>query len=286
MLVVTRLQWSTAMMFRSSTALVILGASVFAIPVFSQQAVQPQPRQAQPGQAQPQAGQPGRPGIPSQGPGQAHPMVTEQSIAACLAIANQEEITIAKWASEKTKNKDVKEFAKHLIDDHEAFLKKLQRFTPEAQNTTLETASAESGAAQPGRVQQAGAQQPQQGQAQQAQAQPQQRPVQQTAGQQPQQGPQGAPIDLVRLDREIAQQCLSAAKKKMGEKDSDKFDACFVGHQLAKHEAMKTKLEVLQRHVSGEFAQVLADGSKAVDKHLKDAEKLMDDLVDVKSSKK
>lgn len=261
------------MMFRPSAAFVFLSASVIALPAFAQQA---QP--AQPGQpAQPRPGQVS----PSQGPNQGSPMINEQSMATCLAIANQEEIAIAEFASEKSKNKDVKEFAQMLIEDHQEFLKKLQRFTPEARSTTLQ----ETASTQPGGVQPAGGAAAQPVQRQPAQQQPaqQQQPnqqIQQTAGQQ--QGRPAAPVDLVRLDREIAQQCLSDSKKKLGEKDGAKFDACFVGHQIAKHEAMKTKLTVMQRHASGEFAQLLADAGKSVDKHLKEAEKIMDDLVDVK----
>jgi predicted outer membrane protein len=276
------------MMFRKSTALVIASTHVFAANVSGQQNAQP----AQPGQ-------PARPGVqvqvnPSQGAVQ-HPMVTEQSLAACLAIANQEEVAIAQFVSEKTKNDDVKEFTKMLIDDHQAFLKKLQRFTPEARNSTLQqTASTESGVQQAGganqavnaqttaRTQAQGGANPQQQPAAQAQPQRQGQPIQQTAGQ----AQSRQPIDLVQLHREIAQQCLTDAKKNMEEKEGAKFDACFIGHQIASHEAMKTKLTVFQRHASGEFAQLLSEGIKSTEKHLKDAEKIMDDLADVKDSKK
>jgi len=263
-------------MFRKTIATLILGASVSVGSAFAQNAAQP----AQPAQ-------PARPGVQVQvNPnGQAvatqpamRPAADQHTLAACLAIANQEEVSIAEFASDKTKNKDVKEFAKMVIDDHQAFLKKLQKFAPEARDANLDhQASASQPAVQAaGGVAQAQPQQPAQNQ--------QGRPIQQVAAQGEQR--QAGPIDVIQLHREIAQQCLTDAKKKMSDESSDRFDACFIGHQIAKHSAMKTTLTVFQRHSSGEFAQLLSEGIQTTDKHLKDAEKIMDDLADHHKSSK
>jgi predicted outer membrane protein len=254
------------MMFPKSATTMVLSASLMATPVFAQQAQPVQP------------GQPARPGVQVQVnpnttgaravPGQvASAPINEHTLAACVAIANQEEVAIAKMAADKAKDKDVKEYAKMLVDDHQGFLKKLQRFAPEAQET-LQAASSQPNQS---RVQPAG------GAAQlQTQAQPTAQPGQaiQQAGAQA----AGSQIDVIQLHREVAQQCLADAKKKMGEMDGDKFDICFIGHQIAKHEEMKTKLTVFQRHASGEFAQLLAAGLETTETHLKKAEEIMKDL--------
>lgn len=252
------------MMFPKSATTMLLSASFMAAPALAQQAQPVQP------------GQPARPGVQVQvnpngtagarvATGQtASAPINEHTLAACVAIANQEEVAIAKMAADKAKHKEVKEFAKMLAEDHQGFLKKLQRFAPEAQ----ETLQAASGQSNQSRVQTAGATagQPQ------AQAQPGQA-IQQVAGQ-----AQTAPIDVIQLHREVAQQCLADAKKKMGEMEGEKFDFCFMGHQIAKHEEMKTKLTVFQRHASGEFAQLLATGLETTETHLKKAEEIMKDL--------
>ncbi len=259
------------MMFPKSATTMVLSASLMATPVLAQQAQPVQP------------GQPARPGVQVQvnpnatgaraAPGQiASAPINEHTLAACVAIANQEEVAIAKMAADKAKDKDVKEYARMLVDDHQGFLKKLQRFAPEAQET-LQAASSQSNQL---RVQPAGgAAQPQA----QAQAQPTAQPGQaiQQAGAQVAGSSQ---IDVIQLHREVAQQCLADAKKKMGEMDGDKFDICFIGHQIAKHEEMKTKLTVFQRHASGEFAQLLAAGLETTETHLKKAEEIMKDLDD------
>jgi predicted outer membrane protein len=254
------------MMFPKSATTMLLSASFMATPVLAQQAQPVQP------------GQPARPGVQVQvnpngtagarvATGQiASVPINEHTLAACVAIANQEEVAIAKMAADKAKHKDVKEFAKMLAEEHQGFLKKLQRFAPEAQ----ETLQAASGQSNQSRVQTAGATagQPQaQTAAQTGQA------IQQVAGQ-----AEAAPIDVIQLHREVAQQCLADTKKKMGEMEGEKFDFCFIGHQIAKHEEMKTKLTVFHRHASGEFAQLLASGLETTETHLKKAEEIMKDL--------
>jgi len=248
------------MMFRHTTAAMVLGASTLLSAAIY-------------GQQNPQPGQPAQPGRPA-APNQTNPaprtttnapmtvQVNEQSMAACLAIANQEEIAIGQFAVEHAQKSDVKQFAKMIVEDHQAFLKKLQKFTPVAREESLAQGTAAAAQVQPA----GGATQSQTGAT-----------IQQTAGQ-ANDGRQPAAVDMIQLHREMAQQCLADSKKKMTEKDKDHFDVCFIGHQLAKHEAMKTHLTVLQRHASGEFAQLLAEGIKTTDNHLKQAEKLMEDL--------
>jgi putative membrane protein len=252
------------MMFPKSATTMVLSASLMVAPVLAQQAQPVQPAQpARPGvQVQVNPNTVGVRTVPGQA---ASAPINEHSLAACVAIANQEEVAMAKMATDKAKDKDVKEYAKMLVEDHQGFLKKLERFAPEAQET-LQAASA---SANQSRVQPAGgAAQPQA----QAAAQPRQ-PIQQVAAQ-----AAGSQIDVIQLHREVAQQCLANAKKKMGEMDGDKFDICFIGHQIAKHEEMKTKLTVFQRHASGEFAQLLATGLETTEAHLKKAEDIMKDL--------
>lgn len=294
------------MKIRQTVTLTVLGTFAFVTAAFSQQAAQPQPAQpAKPGvqvQVNPnqpaQPGQPARPGVqfqvnPNQPVAQPAPMqqaVSQQSMAACVAISNQEEVSLAQFASDKAKDDEVKEFAKMLVTDHQSFLKKLQRFTPEARHNSLdELASNQDRNDRSEATNAAGTQpqlqaQPRQPQPQQPQAQPG-RPIQQTAGQQPQIG-QATSLDMIQLHREIAQQCLSDAKKKMSKEEGDKFDACFIGHQMAMHGGMKATLTVLQRHSSGEFASLLGEGLETTDKHLKQAEKIMERLHGDKSDRR
>jgi predicted outer membrane protein len=302
-----------------AAALSVVGSTAIISAALSQQA-QPQTQpQAQP---QPRPGvqvqvNPNRPGQPQsqsqagQSQGHHHQTISQQSMAACVAIANQEEIALARLAADKTKNEEVQKFAKMVIEDHQKFLKKLERFTPEARHESLQTASAErssdvttadiqltaaqerprqdqdqdrdqdrQGQAQPQRQPQAQPQRQPQAQGQQGQTrQPQQQGIQQTGAQ-----AASGSVDLLQLEREVAQQCLNDSKKKLSEKEGAEFDACFMGQQAGKHAAMATKLTVLKRHASGEFAEVLDEGLKTTESHLEEAEKILDSIVKIEKS--
>lgn len=196
----------------------------------------------------------------------------DQALATCAAISNQLEIAVVQAAKSKLQDDKVKEFADMLIEDHQAALKKLQRFAPEATRSDSlqdgqESAEREDGSTAKNRVQ------PAAGTARDANK---SGTIQQTSGTQPGQNAQG--IDFIQLHREIASECLTQAKKRLSEKDDKEIDACFVGLQIAAHMAMLDKLTVFERHASGELKQVLADASETTQKHLDKAEKLMKDL--------
>lgn len=228
------------------------------------QPVRPQDQvQAQLGQPQPAARQAGA-------------QVNDHSIATCTVIGNQEEIEIAKFAQSRTKNDDVQNFAKMLVDDHQEFLKKLERFAPDAVRDNP-LARNEQPASNTGGVRPAGGAVPP--------ARPGQ-PIQQTAGAQPRAAQPGAPVDFVQLHREIAAQCLADTTKMLGEKKGAEFDACFVGQQIGAHAAMQSKLTVLQRHATSELAKILGEGIEVAQNHRKEAEKLMKQLPDPDSEER
>jgi predicted outer membrane protein len=287
----------------------VLSCGLFAGAQQAQPAPQAQPaRPGQPVQQRPGV-QVQQPGVQVQVGGQVHQgqwQGNDHMLATCAAIDNQEEIALAKFAEKKASKKEVKEFAEMIAKDHKDFLQKLQRFAPEAtgegflmerQNTNEN--SRDRSAQAPRRenegniqktsatdrketreVAQAGGAVQNENRAAQPAQPGQQQPRQQIQpGQQAQQ-----PLDMAMLHKEIAEQCLADAKHEMDKKDGDKFDECFIGHQIAKHAAMKEKLTVFQRHSTPELAQLFAEGSETTQKHLKKAEKIMEDLRDSSSS--
>ncbi len=200
---------------------------------------------------------------------------SDQALATCVAIANQKEVALAQFAKSKVKNDDVKEFAEMMVKDHQEMLKKLQRFAPEAtregylQQAQPSTGRDENSTARTG-VQPAGGVN---------RTAPASGAIQQTAGTQPTaQNARG--VDFIQLHREIANECLTQAKKQLSDKDEKEIDACFIGGQIAGHQAMLDKLTVFQRHTSGELKELLADASETTQKHLDKAEKIMKDLAD------
>ena len=303
------------MNLRKAFPMLAFGVCIAAGAVLLAQQAQPRPAQprqpAQPGQIQPQpAG--GQVGQTGQRPVW---MTTDQHVASCLAISNQLEVAIAEFAHQRADDKEVQEFAQMLIDDHSAFLKKLERWAPQAarddflkqedseQSTERRTQQDGTTTATPDRDDQQADQQrrdnDQQGQARdadqgqaanrnqagqanrQAQAGAANQPaqpgtrIQQTAGNRAQSGQGSQPVNIMQLDRELAKECLNTSKQLLSSKEGDEFNKCFAGMQFMVHNAMQDKLTVFQRHVSDELAQVLSDASTTVDEHLTRAEELM-----------
>lgn len=194
----------------------------------------------------------------------------DQLLANCVAIENQKEIAIAKDAQEKAKSKDAKDFAQMLVKDHQAFLQKLQRYAPETTREGYLNASDHPNVTNRGEDQSTSKVQSAGGEVRNAAGQ-----IQQTAGAR---NDSAQPINILQLHREVAEECIRNAKQMMEKKDGKEFDECFIGFQIAAHAAMKDKLTVFQRHVSGELRPILADGLQTTEKHLKKAEDLMKDL--------
>src|SRR5262249_29868381 len=157
----------------------------------------------------------------------------DTALASCVAISNQEEIAIAKFADQKAKSKEVKEFAEMIARDHQQFLQKLAKYAPEASRDgfLMERTLGNNPQSSTG-VQPAG------GTPRDLPRNENQRTIQQTAGTVQLQDHH---LAFINLEREVAQECLTLAKEKMNKEEGDKFDKCFIGQQIGAHAAMKAK---------------------------------------------
>jgi len=254
------------MSVRKTFGVLAFGAA-FAIgsAALAQQQVQ-QTQAGQAGQGQQQNFQQGAQGRAGQAGQQSQWQGIDHFIASCLITDNQLEVALSKFAKDKTDNKDIKDLCDHMIKDHEQFQQQLAKWAPDAAQFQL-TAQQSSRSGQ-------GQQANQQNQAQNKNQNNSQ--IQQTAGTQQQGGRLPSPLDL---HREVAQLCLANAQKDLSEKkDKDDVNMCFIAATIFAHKQMLDKLEVDQRHVSPDMAKVLADGSSHTKEHLKQAEKIMDQL--------
>ena len=184
-------------------------------------------------------------------------MMSPLQLASCLALDNQEEVILAKFAQETSKNKDVDSFAKMISDEHQSCLKKLAKFAPEASREGYLSDNQPAPNKPNDNPNPSATRKPEQ---------PDQSPANTGAV---------AGVDMMQLQREIAQQCIADSKKYLSTKPGADFDKCFVGMQIAKHAAMHTKLVVLQRHTTGDMQKIVSEGIEATKKHMDAAELLM-----------
>lgn len=212
--------------------------------------------------------------------------VDNAHLATCLTICNQAEIEMAKFGEEHTKHDKVKEFAEMLQKDHQAFVEKLSKFAQDGQRTAAATTT--TNAADANDRQERREERREERQADRAanggtavRAEVAGVNVSTTAPNAGAANNDGhhAHHAVIQLHREITEQCLSDGKKLLEKhKEEGKFDEAFVGMQIGAHAQMKSMLTVFEKHASGELAEVIADGRKTTENHMKKAESLMEEL--------
>ncbi|MDX1927313.1 MAG: DUF4142 domain-containing protein [Pirellulaceae bacterium] len=221
--------------------------------------------------SQPATAQDGRVAQPG---GAAHDAGQHQSMmASCVVYDNQAEVALGRMAQEKSQSGAVKKFAGMMVQEHQELLTKFQKFAP---NTgELYTGELSNKNRDPSITKERS----------EAVSQTKQNPNNQD---QPNVGnseaqtnlgkPNAIAPDAVKLQKELAQQCLSDTQAKLSKEDGGDFDKCYVGMQIAKHAGMKSKLTVFSRHASGEFKQLVDQAIQSTGEHLAKAELLMAEL--------
>ncbi len=171
----------------------------------------------------------------------------DAELAQCLIAPNQGEITLGKLAEQRTKDKDVKQFAERMVKDHSDFLQQVERFAGNRSGQTGLTGataahSAPDRSAMPGAA--ATSTQP--------------------AG--------GQELNWASIQEQIDQRSNDMLQKDLSEKDGSQFDKCYIGSQIPVHMHVLATLEVFRNQASPEFAQVLDKGIETTKSHLEEAQ--------------
>jgi len=179
----------------------------------------------------------------------------DDHFASCLIMQNQNEIALAKTAEEKASDKEVKQFAQHLEQDHTKFMAQLAKFGGnEVRNRDTSRRDAKPETSATARTDAA-------------------RTGDSNSHEQ----------QHMQIKRELADECLASTQQELGQKKGKEFDECYVGIQIAAHMQMVTELKVLERHASPELAAVLKEGRNTAQKHLDEAKRIMKDLAKAES---
>lgn len=221
----------------------------------------------------------------------------DHCFATCVAYGNQVEIAMARIASQKSKNPEVKKFAEMMLHDHEQFLHKLQKYAPEAaqkdalsetgdrtrtgrdgsrsgNQTTGNQSTSSNQSNQQNRDKDENRSAIQQTKGNEGEG----RTVRTAAGQSQADSDHSRSVKPAVIERELAEQCIASGRQALENKSGDEFDRCYMHGQVAKHMAMKDKLTVFERHASGEVASILAQGLKTTEEHLAKAEEIVKSL--------
>ena len=183
-------------------------------------------------------------------------LAMQRAIESCLSLDNQAEVVLAKLATEKGKHKDVIALAKNMHAAHGECLAELNKVAPwlaDQQPLNVASTIASSGGTS---VAQAKA-------------------ARTTTLNPTTNGPANGDSTMIKMQAELAQQCLTDTEAFMTKDGGKDFDECYVGMQLARHAAMHSKLTVFQRHTSGELNQFITDGIAKNKSMMADATALM-----------
>jgi predicted outer membrane protein len=178
----------------------------------------------------------------------------DDHIAACLTLANQNEIALAKTAEEKSSNPEVKSFAQQIEQDHTKFMSQITKFGGN------EFRNRDTSARRDGERRDDSSATPR------------------NADQAKNAASSSQDQVHMQIKRELADECLASTQRELSQKSGQEFDDCYVGMQIAAHMQMVTELKVLQRHASPELASVLKEGQNTAQKHLDHAKQLMKTL--------
>ena len=129
----------------------------------------------------------------------------DEQLAACLYLGARNEVEVCKFAKDRLKGEEARQFAEMMIRDHQAALEKLQKFAGHALAASAGPARETSPTAAP-------------------------RPVARAGG--------DTSAQWAQIGRECADQCLASTKQELEKKDGPEFDHCFMGLQCAAHKHM------------------------------------------------
>jgi predicted outer membrane protein len=195
----------------------------------------------------------------------------DQFIATCLLIGNQEEVALAQDAVSRAENENVKRFAQMLVDDHQQAIQKLQQHAKPGMGLDGAGRITASGSLQGDQI--ASNQQPSARQYTANRPDPNRDPM------------SNSPLDQVlKMQQQAAQECLSMTKSLMQEKQGAEFDKAFAGSQIGAHVGMLAKLKASQQHASPELASIIQESEQAVQKHLDQAKQLCEELEAIQAS--
>jgi predicted outer membrane protein len=198
----------------------------------------------------------------------------DQQIAACLLLGNQEEVVLAQLAQSRAQSEEVKQFAQHMMEQHQQAIAKIEQAAPQVASLGLDlTASAGNNATGTrsanarGTTGAAG----QNNQAGQTTA----------AGVEASGAQQGAGNhQALEMAKDIKQQCLQLTQQALSEKQGAEFDKAYMGQQVAAHMSMLAELRGSQKYAGQQLRPIIQEGEQMAQQHLTQAKEIMEQLKD------
>jgi predicted outer membrane protein len=211
----------------------------------------------------------------------------DQFMVGWLTPGNEEEIILAKFAQERSKNEQVKQFAAMMIKDHSKFLQELKKFghvehtfretgailnDREARTADTQANRANENRDHPGVV---GETVRDVGDAT--------REVARDVGEVVRDAGDAVrhavgytdAADACRIKQEVHRECLTLTERELDKWQGAEFDQAYLGQQAGAHIGMLATLKTFEKHASNEFKPVIQQAIATTEQHLNQANELM-----------
>lgn len=226
----------------------------------------------------------------------------EQHIAVGLYLGNQEEIALSQFGLQRAQHDQVKQFAQHMVEQHQQAISQIQQAAPQLASMNLELTAAQggasggasrsgasssgtSGASASGQSSPAGARSATPGSSTGGAdatstlgggttgASGNQRAAGASAG------AQGGPLQqMAQYMREVKERCVALSAQQLGRQQGPEFDKAFMGMQVALHTNMLAHLQAAQGHVSSQMQPIVQQGIEMTQNHIAQANQIMEQL--------
>jgi len=178
----------------------------------------------------------------------------DAAMSACLLIKGRRQIEVCRMAMDKLQHDDCKKFAQAEIDEHEHIRKKLDEMGYQFPTTGNRSGVVAASGTDGGNERQM---------------------TTITVGR------ATLPADVsqvIGMDLQILEQCLTSARSEMGKLQGMKFDKCFIGDQLHAHYGLFDHAVVFRKNSTHDLAAVLDEGRPIIEKHISMCKSIMDKL--------
>ena len=198
----------------------------------------------------------------------------DRVMATWIALEAHEGIVLANLARERSSSENVRKLAKGLIEDNEALLASLKPFAPDASRHDYVSTTAKEAAKDPTDVSPSvsatenRAQGPVNRKPRAAIDDHPEKPVVRATADASRDAAESRDFNVIEIERALAAQCLASSRKMLDEQRGQEFDHYFLMQQLTAQKALRDKLIVYQRYVSGSLADAFAAAERSADMHL------------------
>ncbi|TAJ22207.1 MAG: DUF4142 domain-containing protein [Planctomycetota bacterium] len=175
-------------------------------------------------------------------------------LAFWLSVDSKNVVTLSRLAQTRATDSEVKRFAATILTEHEQLLEKLRPFAKDADSTGKDGSNA--GRDANGRD---------------ANGRDNSRAL-------PAGNPRGDAYPHSKLLQELGDQCLASTQAELEQKNGPQFDRCFMSMAVAGQMHAHDKLTVFERHVSGDFKNVVVEAKQSARMHLDEAKLLLTKL--------